>query len=426
MFCCRFKTAEIASTFQRAFIEATELAADYEKQPPTEVTNITATPSVSLKPLSELFKKPSGSWECDACLVNNGPDATECIACKAPNPKIDPASSDTAVKNNSSSALSTFKFGLSPAAASSLPPKASGSITLGLSSSGMFGTPTTTSTTGKGGFFSLSTPISTEGTTQNTGSASLFGSSSIFATPEVDASSASFGTPLAGVSTISKTSLFGTPTAGSSSFFSASSEVSTSTTTASTASFSNVSSATTTTTSSSKLSFGGFLFTTTPSVVKPSDKEDKTVASEPKKESIFSSITFGAPANSTNEASSLFPKNDIMSSTIGSNKGSPGLFSNVTGGLTFSALNSSSSSDPSQVFKTKDTEAFKPKPLFGSSSASTSINASKAEESSEHVEEYEPEIEFEPVIPLPELIQVKTGQCCYDQPFSVATFALTD
>ena len=40
--------------------------------------------------LSSQFKAPSGSWECDVCMVNNKAEAAKCAACETPNPKGPP------------------------------------------------------------------------------------------------------------------------------------------------------------------------------------------------------------------------------------------------------------------------------------------------------------------------------------------------
>jgi len=37
--------------------------------------------SSDLKPLSEMFQKKPGTWECDACLVRNQPDVVKCVSC---------------------------------------------------------------------------------------------------------------------------------------------------------------------------------------------------------------------------------------------------------------------------------------------------------------------------------------------------------
>lgn len=44
-----------------------------------------STPAVQ-KPLSELFKPASGTWECKMCYIRNSSDATVCVACKTANP----------------------------------------------------------------------------------------------------------------------------------------------------------------------------------------------------------------------------------------------------------------------------------------------------------------------------------------------------
>lgn len=42
----------------------------------------------STVPLSELFKKPAGSWDCDACLVRNNAGTMKCMACETPRPQL--------------------------------------------------------------------------------------------------------------------------------------------------------------------------------------------------------------------------------------------------------------------------------------------------------------------------------------------------
>ncbi|CAB1320549.1 unnamed protein product [Coregonus sp. 'balchen'] len=45
------------------------------------------TPALSSAPsLGDLFKVPTGSWDCDVCMVQNKPTDTKCVACMTPQP----------------------------------------------------------------------------------------------------------------------------------------------------------------------------------------------------------------------------------------------------------------------------------------------------------------------------------------------------
>ncbi|XP_045074678.1 nuclear pore complex protein Nup153 [Coregonus clupeaformis] len=45
------------------------------------------TPALSTAPsLGDLFKVPTGSWDCDVCMVQNKPTDTKCVACVTPRP----------------------------------------------------------------------------------------------------------------------------------------------------------------------------------------------------------------------------------------------------------------------------------------------------------------------------------------------------
>ena len=37
--------------------------------------------------VGSLFKKPTGSWECSTCLIQNKPEVEKCAACETPRPK---------------------------------------------------------------------------------------------------------------------------------------------------------------------------------------------------------------------------------------------------------------------------------------------------------------------------------------------------
>ncbi|XP_013380005.1 nuclear pore complex protein Nup153 [Lingula anatina] len=57
-------------------------------------------------PLSSIFKKSTGSWECDLCMVQNKPEAVKCAACEAPKPGLQPTAGFTG-----SGMKGGFKFG---------------------------------------------------------------------------------------------------------------------------------------------------------------------------------------------------------------------------------------------------------------------------------------------------------------------------
>ena len=44
------------------------------------------TEAISQPPLTSLFQKPAGSWECPTCMINNKPELAKCAACETPKP----------------------------------------------------------------------------------------------------------------------------------------------------------------------------------------------------------------------------------------------------------------------------------------------------------------------------------------------------
>ncbi|KAK4319922.1 hypothetical protein Pmani_009183 [Petrolisthes manimaculis] len=160
-----------------------------------------------------------------------------------------------------------------------------------------------------------------------------------------------------------------------------------------------------------KFSLSGFTFTTTPTL-----KQDKTEEPPPpkpqedkKKESIFAGFSFGS--STTNSQTSGF---SFGTPTLGTKAGdTPGTCSGSIIGskdgtttLSFSSLATNSS--PSSVFTMKNTKAFEPKTVF--KGPGSPIKSPSKDDGDDKVEEYEPQVDFQPVVPMPDLVEVKTGE----------------
>lgn len=51
------------------------------------ITTVKKSPVVTTTSgFGDIFKKAAGSWECDSCLVRNKPEASSCVACETPKP----------------------------------------------------------------------------------------------------------------------------------------------------------------------------------------------------------------------------------------------------------------------------------------------------------------------------------------------------
>ncbi|NP_001082284.1 nuclear pore complex protein Nup153 [Xenopus laevis] len=84
------------------------------EKPGTVKSVPTAAPS-GLLGLLDQFKKPTGSWDCDVCLIQNKPEANKCIACESAKPgtKAELKGTFDTVKNSVSVApLSSGQLGL--------------------------------------------------------------------------------------------------------------------------------------------------------------------------------------------------------------------------------------------------------------------------------------------------------------------------
>ena len=76
----KFKKAAVAGEFRKTFEECVTKPKD--KHSSSSPTSQTATS------LQERFSVPAGSWDCDTCLVQNTPTATKCVACGSDKPGI--------------------------------------------------------------------------------------------------------------------------------------------------------------------------------------------------------------------------------------------------------------------------------------------------------------------------------------------------
>ena len=152
-------------------------------------------------------------------------------------------------------------------------------------------------------------------------------------------------------------------------------------------------------------SFGGFTFSSTPTIAKPEDKktEESSKPADAVKPSPFASFTFGTKVESvgkeTSSAADAKSAAKLETETV-----STPIFGGSTT-LTFGSVSKSGA------------EAFKADPNFkGFSHAGSQLFASQTkkkeggegegEEGGDATEEYEPDVEFAPVVPLPALIEV--------------------
>ncbi|XP_050685892.1 E3 SUMO-protein ligase RanBP2-like isoform X2 [Eriocheir sinensis] len=387
-FCCRFKTVEVANSFREAFMKAKAIAKAKEDsgvgsdQGKTEgVPGVTSYGTTSIKTstpikqqtpspsaaatsstpsLAMLFKPPPGSWKCNTCLVTNKQEDGQCVACQMPNPTATtPAKSDVPASSLASSPFATFKF--SP----SVPTEG--------------GAATTTTTT-------ASSPAPTVGfkfmgfpsTTANTSTPSTI---STPAQPSAAASTAATTPSTFGFKFNLSSTTTGSPSV------SAAPPPTTSSTPASEGSK-----------DPGKFSLSGFTFSSTPSISPEKKKEEPK--EEKKKDLVFSGFSFGSNATSSAPSASF---TFAAPSESSGNAGGGSLFGGKSAASTVMSFGSpatTATSAPS-IFTTK---AFEPQTPAGVT------KSPQKDDSDDRVEEYEPQVDFQPVVPMPDLVEVKTGE----------------
>ncbi|XP_076281902.1 E3 SUMO-protein ligase RanBP2 [Lasioglossum baleicum] len=80
---------------------------------PSATSNQTAAPAVTIAnqaPLSEMFKPPTGSWECTDCYTRNEASSNECVACKSTNPSASKQTAPVTVSSNQTPLSEMFKL----------------------------------------------------------------------------------------------------------------------------------------------------------------------------------------------------------------------------------------------------------------------------------------------------------------------------
>ncbi|XP_076322044.1 E3 SUMO-protein ligase RanBP2-like [Tachypleus tridentatus] len=408
-FCIRFKTVDIAEEFKKAFEKSIEIVKnntqksqeptkEIAKEPKSEnvVEEKKISEDVKFIPGSQLssvgfgdkFKLKPGNWICDVCLVTNSAEKNKCQACDSPKPGLQLENSE-----DKSTSLSKFTFGITSQSGSGF-----GALFAGkqeskpTESSFHFGIPGSgfSSDLRKETFpvsFSSSSRTNVSGEVVKGTLGSL--AENITQDQEVPKASAD----------MSSSSQFGSASFILNQMASRQKEDS--------KQGSNV--------------FGGFSFTNTPVIQDSSQIEDhqiKQVGLKSKetsqkteaqtKSSPFAQFSFklGSSVNQPNfdflgkNKEENVPVKEVEDNHIfGSDK--------EVSTLTFSALSTTKS--PEEIFgKSSNFKGFPGSrvSVFGSSSTKEKSNTS----GNEVLEEYEPNVEFKPVIPLPELVELQTGE----------------
>ncbi|KAF1761418.1 hypothetical protein GCK72_009674 [Caenorhabditis remanei] len=370
----RFANVDIATEFKTLFekavaehkstgtidkeIKPAEKKTEVKKEIKEEI-EIPANKS-AVNGFGDKFKQEPGSWECSVCYVHCKPDVDECACCgtskdgSAKEKNI--FSKPSLLQPNPGTPKVTFGFGASAPAKEPVAQTSQFGASLN-------GSPSTNNSIFGGG-----TPKGTN----------------IFGGGTTNTPTFSFNKPAAATNATTPSFNFNKPTGSTSSPVPVS--------------------------SAGNSLFGGGLSKTDSPVATPSfsfSKSSETTATKPTFSFGKQATTASSPAVADDKKSSETPKNVF------------GSF--ASGGTTFASL---ATSGTGSIFDTTNAQkaqqelaSQKKTSVFGSKSntpnttvTSTSRNDDTEDATEEGDGEYEPEVDFKPVIPLPDLIEVKTGE----------------
>jgi E3 SUMO-protein ligase RanBP2 len=192
----RFKTAELTQEFHNAVLKVQDAMKKVETKEPPKVEK----KKEESKGFGDKFKPKVGSWNCEACYINNKAEELYCVACDSPKDSTVPKKEPKGLLDNLASSGSKFSFGMPAADTTATAKSEPQKFSFGSSGGFSFGTPTTTSSDSSG--FSFSNTLVTTAAADSTKPATgfTFGSGSFSfgaateSTPAV-APSFSFNTP---------------------------------------------------------------------------------------------------------------------------------------------------------------------------------------------------------------------------------------
>uniref|UniRef100_T1IZQ7 Nuclear pore complex protein Nup153 n=1 Tax=Strigamia maritima TaxID=126957 RepID=T1IZQ7_STRMM len=366
-FCVKFKTAEIAQNFKTEFEKAQEKQSN-------------ASPVVAeVRPIEgfgDRFKPKSGTWSCETCLINNNANAKSCVACSTSKPGLLPIPEPAEQKSTPPAKLSPFTWPDTPKGY-----KTGNSQKFGAESDASVSKLTPLS--GPGGFNLASSTTSAKPWS--------FGiKQEPVATPEKAAGFVFGGTG-------------GTPDSSGGGFVFGATAMK----------------------KDDLIQYGGFTFKTSPSIKPIAEKSEERVKTSPPK----------AKESDTQIAASKSPKPGVFADFSFSKLTKPEVVNEVTkkkgetdltkptpfasesrkddatmtplSGLTFKT--DSGMSFAALASQKPNVDKFKVDPEFKGFKGSGKSVFQSADTSAEDVEA-EADLKFEPIVPLPELVEVRTGE----------------